>query len=481
MSASQSPSIPMLRRQRHTKIVSTIGPASSSIEMIRALFVAGVDTFRLNFSHGSHEDHGQRYHNIRQIEKEFGRPIGIFADLQGPKLRLGKFADGFVDVGPGSRIVLDSDPTPGNAERVHLPHPEIIAAFQVGDPLLIDDGKVSLKIIEKRTDAVVAEVVTGTKLMDRKGVNLPGTIINVSVLTPKDLKDMEFALGLGVDWVALSFVQHAQDVIDAKKIIAGRAQIIAKIEKPSAVAHIDAIIAETDAIMLARGDLGVECPPEQVPVIQKAVISAVRNAGKPLIIATQMLESMISAPTPTRAEASDVATAVFDGADAVMTSAETASGDFPIETVTIMDKIARTVETSEIYADLMRHRHIPSEANVAGAITAAAHHVAQTVDATAIACFSTSGQTALRMVRERPNMPVVCLSPDEKVVRRLSLSFAASPVLVKTMDRFDDLIALAKQTLITHEFAKPGDTIVITAGELHGEPGKTNTLRVVTL
>ena len=481
MRMSAAASTPMLRCQRHTKIVSTIGPASSSLEMIRKLFVAGVDTFRLNFSHGTHEDHKARYDNVRAVEQEFGRPIGIFADLQGPKLRLGKFANGFIDVGPGHKIILDSDPTPGDETRVHMPHPEIIAAFQVGDPLLIDDGKVALKIIDKRGDSVVAEVITGTKLMDRKGVNLPGTIIDVSVLTPKDLKDMEFALGLGVDWIALSFVQHAKDVIDAKKIIAGRAQVIAKIEKPSAVEQIDAIIAETDAVMLARGDLGVECPPERVPVIQKAIITAVRNAGKPLIIATQMLESMVSAPTPTRAEASDVATAVFDGADAVMTSAETASGEFPIETVTIMDKIARTVESSDIYADLMKHRHIPTEASISGAITAAAHHVAQTVDAKAIACFSTSGQTALRMVRERPNLPVVCLSPDQAVVRRLSMSFAASPVLVQTMNKFDDLITLAKQTMTTHHFAKPGDTIVITAGELHGEPGKTNTLRVVTL
>jgi pyruvate kinase len=284
-----------------------------------------------------------------------------------------------------------------------------------------------------------------------------------------------------VDWIALSFVQRPEDITEARALIGDRAGIIAKIEKPMAIDSLDAIVALTDAVMLARGDLGVEIPAEQVPVVQKRVIQSVREAGKPLIIATQMLESMINSPTPTRAEASDVATAVFDGADAVMTSAETASGEFPLETVTIMDKVARTVENSDIYAELMANRHPKTEQTTAGAITAAAHHVAKTLNAKAIATFSTSGQTALRMVRERPHMPVVCLSPDQKIVRRLVLSFGTSPVLVNTMDRFDDLISLAKQTLTTHHFAKPGDAVVITAGELHGEPGKTNTLRVVTV
>lgn len=471
----------MLRRQRQTKIVSTIGPASSSLEMIRALFVAGVDTFRLNFSHGSHEDHGQRYKYIRQVEEEFGRPIGILADLQGPKLRLGQFEGGFVNVGPGHQIWLDSDKTPGNADRVCLPHPEIITALNVGDPLLVDDGKVRLKVIEKKADSVKVEVVVGQKLMDRKGINVPATLIHVSALTEKDRKDLDFALSLGVDWIALSFVQRPEDITEARAIIGDRAGIIAKIEKPMAIDSLDAIVALTDAVMLARGDLGVEIPAEQVPVVQKRVIQSVREAGKPLIIATQMLESMINSPTPTRAEASDVATAVFDGADAVMTSAETASGEFPIETVTIMDKVARTVETSDVYANLMNRQHPATEHNTSGAITAAAQHVAKTLNAKAIATFSTSGQTALRMVRERPQVPVVCLSPDQRVVRRLALSFGANPVLVNTMNKFDDLIALAKQTVIGHHFAQVGDMVVITAGELHGESGKTNTLRVVTV
>jgi pyruvate kinase len=474
-------SSPMLRRQRQTKIVSTLGPASSSLEMIRALFVAGVDTFRLNFSHGSHEDHGMRYRLVRQVEEEFGRPVGIFADLQGPKLRLGQFEGGFINVSSGHQLWLDSDKTPGGPDRVYLPHPEIITALNVGDPLLVDDGKVQLKVIEKKADAVKVEVVVGQKLMDRKGINIPATLIQMSVLTDKDRKDMAFALDLGVDWIALSFVQRPEDITEARALIGDRAGIIAKIEKPMAIDSLEGIVALTDAVMLARGDLGVEIPAEQVPVVQKRACQIVRDAGKPLIIATQMLESMINSPTPTRAEASDVATAVFDGADAVMTSAETASGEFPLEAVTFMDKVARTVESSSVYADMMARRHPQTEHTVSNAITTAAYHVAGLIDAKAIATFSTSGQTALRMVRERPNIPVICLSPDQQVVRRLALSFGANPVLVTAMDKFDDLITLARQTVLQHRFAGPGETLVITAGELHGKTGKTNTLRVVTL
>lgn len=469
----------MLRRARQTKIVATIGPASSDIEMIRNLFKAGVDTFRLNFSHGSHEDHAARYHTIRKVEEEFGRPIGILADMQGPKLRLGKFENGSVDVGPGHVITLDGDPTPGNATRVHMPHSEILKALQVGDPLLIDDGKVSLTIIEKKADSVVAQVVNGTKLMDRKGVNLPGTIIDVSVLTPKDRIDLEFALELGVDWIALSFVQRPEDMIEAKEVIKGRAPIISKIEKPSAVDFIEEIVALSDAVMLARGDLGVECPPEKVPVIQKRVVRAVRNAGKPLIIATQMMESMISSPTPTRAEASDVATAVYDGADAVMLSAETASGDFPIEAVSMMDRIARTVETDELYRSIMDSNHPVPDATASNAITAAAYDVAETLNASLIVSFSTSGSTALRMVRERPQAPILCLTPDVAVARRLALSYGANPSVVSKMSQIDEMIETARKSALENEFVKPGETIVVTSGELHGQPGNTNTLRVI--
>lgn len=471
----------MLRRKRQTKIVATLGPASSDIETIRNLFKAGVDTFRLNFSHGSHEDHAARYNNVRAVEKEFDRPIGIFADMQGPKLRLGVFENGSIDVKPGHVITLDGDPTPGNETRVHMPHPEIIQALQVGETLMVDDGKTNLKIIKKNADSVVAEVVNGTKLMDRKGVNLPDTIIDVSVLTPKDLVDLEFACGLGVDWIALSFVQRPQDMIDAKKIINGRASVIAKIEKPSAVEHIEAIIALTDAIMLARGDLGVECPPEKVPVIQKRIVRSARNAGKPLIIATQMMESMTTHATPTRAEASDVATAVYDGADAVMLSAETASGNFPIETVTVMDRILQSVENDGLYRTIMDATHPPPEPTVSNALTAAAYKVAETVNAKLIINFTTSGATALRMVRERPGSPVLCLTPDVDVARLLSMSYGTNPALLANTNLvgYEEMVTEAKQQALALGFVTKGDNVVVTAGELHGIVGTTNTLRVI--
>jgi pyruvate kinase len=469
----------MLRRARQTKIVATMGPASNTPEMIRSLFYAGVDVFRLNFSHGAHEDHAERYNMIREIEKEFNRPISVLADMQGPKLRLGKFENGFVDVGPGHIITLDGDPTPGNATRVHMPHPEILEALQVGDPLLVDDGKVSLTITEKKPNAVVAQVINGTKLMDRKGVNLPGTILEMSVLTKKDRIDLEFALGLGVDWIGLSFVQRPEDLVEARQIVGDRALLMSKIEKPSAVEHIEAIIELSDAIMLARGDLGVECPAEQVPVIQKRIVRAVRNAGKPLIIATQMMESMISSPSPTRAEVSDVATAVYDGADAVMLSAETASGAFPLEAVTMMDRIAQTVENDALYRTIMDATHPAPDATTSNAITAAAYDVANTLDAKLIVNFSTSGSTALRMVRERPRSAILCLTPDVKVARSLALSYGANPVVVNKMTRFEDMITVAKDQAVAHGFVLAGDTIVVTSGELHGEAGKTNNLRVI--
>jgi pyruvate kinase len=469
----------MLKRARHTKIVATLGPASSDEVMIRALFEAGADVFRLNFSHGSHEDHAARHKMIRKIEAELCRPVGIMADLQGPKLRLGKFHNGGIDVVKGHRIHLDSDPSLGDPYRVQLPHPEILKALQVGDPLLVDDGKVRMVIVEKNgDDKVTAEVECGSRLMDRKGVNMPGTIIDVSVLTEKDRKDMEFALGLGVEWIALSFVQRPEDIIEARKLVGERAQILAKIEKPSAVDSIAEIIELCDAVMLARGDLGVECPPEQVPVIQKRVIRAARAAGKPLIIATQMLESMTVSPTPTRAEASDVATAVFDGADAVMLSAETASGNYPVEAVQIMDRIAQTVESDTLYREIMNIPHNVADNTKSTAITAAAYDVARHVAAKLIVNFSSSGATALRMVRERPKAPLLCLTCNLHVARRLSLSYGANPLVVAKMDRFEEMVKLAGEAALHQGFVAKGDVIVITAGDI-GLPGKTNTLRVV--
>lgn len=466
------------RCARKTKIVATLGPASSTPEMIRALYESGADVFRLNFSHGNHDDHRARITHIRALEKSVGRPIGVFADLQGPKLRLGVFEGGSIDIEKGQRIKLDSDPAAGNASRVHLPHPEIIEALRVGSEVLLDDGKVCLRVVEKGADFVTTEVVAGKKLMDRKGVNLPDVILNVSPLTPKDRKDLDAALDMGVDWIALSFVQRPDDVAEARKLIGDRAKIIVKLEKPSAIEFVDQIIALADAVMLARGDLGVEIPAEKVPSTQKHVVRVARDQGKPVIIATQMLESMTSAPRPTRAEASDVATAIYDGADAVMLSAETASGDYPLEAVSIMHKIACSVEGDALYRKIMDAEHPDPARTPSDAITAAATQVADVISAAAIVNFTMSGSTALRTARERPRVPILCLTNNLSVARRLQLSYAVYSVTTEDIDNFgamvDKACALAKQ----HGVAGAGQRLVITAGVPFGTPGSTNILRV---
>lgn len=468
------------KRNRKTKIVATLGPASSTPEMVKALFEAGADTFRLNFSHGTHEDHKARLALVRAVEKETGRPIGAFADLQGPKLRLGVFENGFVDVEKGDRIRLDLDKTPGNKTRVNLPHPEIIEVLNVGSDVLLDDGKVHLHIVEKGADYVTAEVVAGKKLMDRKGVNLPNSLLKVSVLTEKDRKDLEAAIQMGVDWVALSFVQTAADVKEAKELIADRAKVIVKLEKPSAIvsAELQAIIALSDAVMLARGDLGVEIPAEKVPAVQKKVVRACRLAGKPVIIATQMLESMISSPRPTRAEASDVATAIYDGTDAIMLSAETASGDYPLESVAIMDKIATEVENDESYRKVMDAEHPGPEMNTGDAITAAASNVATTIGASVIVNYTMSGSTALRTARERPIVPILCLTRHEIVARRMQLSYGVYSAITEDVDSFEEMVTKATALVAAHKLASTGSPFVITAGVPFGRSGTTNNLRV---
>lgn len=465
-------------RARKTKIVATLGPASSTAEMVRQLFEAGVDVFRLNFSHGSHEDHKKRIDLIRALEKDAGRPIGVFADLQGPKLRLGVFKDGGVDIHKGMRITLDSNPAEGDAKRVHLPHPEIIEALKVGSDVLLDDGKVHLRVVEKGADFVTCEVVAGKRLMDRKGVNLPDVILNVSPLTPKDRKDLEAALAMGVDWIALSFVQRPDDVAEARKLIGDRAKIIVKLEKPSAIEFVDQIVALTDAVMLARGDLGVEIPAERVPSVQKHVVRVAREAGKPIIIATQMLESMITSPRPTRAEASDVATAIYDGTDAVMLSAETASGDYPVEAVTIMDKIAVNVEQDGLYRKIMDAEHPDPEHTPSDAITAAATQVAHVISAAAIVNYTMSGSTALRTARERPRVPILCLTENMTVARRLQLSYGVHAIHTADVDNFSDMVEKACALSKEHGIAQSGQRLVITAGVPFGTPGSTNSLRV---
>lgn len=467
-------------RSRKTKIVATLGPASSSLEMVRALFAAGADTFRLNFSHGTHDDHKARLDLIRAVEKETGRPIGVFADLQGPKLRLGVFEGGGVDVEKGDRIHLDLDKTPGNKSRVNLPHPEIIEVLDVGSDILLDDGKVHLHVVEKGHEYVTCEVIAGKRLMDKKGVNLPNALLKASVLTEKDRKDLEAATSMGVDWIALSFVQTAKDVIEAQELIKGRAKTIVKLEKPSAIVadELEKIIALADAVMLARGDLGVEIPAEKVPAVQKRVVRACRMAGKPVIIATQMLESMISSPRPTRAEASDVATAIYDGTDAIMLSAETASGDYPLEAVSIMDKIAIDVENDDLYRKKMETEHPDPEHTPSDAITAAASRVAALVDAAVIANFTMSGGTALRTARERPTVPVLCLTNNLVVARRMQLSYGVYSVVTEDVQNFEDMVSKAARIAAQNALAIKGQKLVITAGVPFGTPGSTNILRI---
>ncbi|MFH1157568.1 MAG: pyruvate kinase [Pseudomonadota bacterium] len=470
--------MPSLKRNRKTKIIATLGPASSTREMIGSLFDAGVDVFRLNFSHGTHDDHRKRLRIIREMEKEANRPIGVFADLQGPKLRLGVFKNGKISIEKGMRIILDSNSEQGDERRVCLPHPEILEALREGSDILLDDGKVHLRVVGKGQDFVETEVVAGKRLMDRKGVNLPNVLLKVSSLTEKDRVDLEAALGMGADWIALSFVQRPEDVAEAREIIGDRAKIIVKIEKPSAIECLQEIVDISDAVMVARGDLGVEIPAEHVPSVQKHIVRVCRQAGKPVIIATQMLESMTSSPRPTRAEASDVATAIYDGTDAVMLSAETASGEYPVEAVAIMDKIAADVEKDPLYRKIMDAEHPDPGKTSPDAITSAASWVAMTLSAAAIVNYTTSGSTTLRTARERPSVPVLCLTESMAVARRLQLSYGVHPVHTKDVQSFGDMVDKACRLALEHNIARKGQRLVITAGVPFGTPGSTNILRV---
>jgi pyruvate kinase len=467
-----------MRRQRFTKIVATLGPASSSPERLRALFEAGADVFRLNFSHGTQDDHRERVRLLRELEEQFKHPIAILMDLQGPKLRLGTLAKGPLELKKGQRLRFDLDKEPGNAKRVPLPHPEIFKAARTDGLLLIDDGKVRLRIATHGKDTIDAEVEVGGTISDRKGVNLPNLIVPLSPMTAKDHRDLTFGLSLGVDWVALSFVQHAHDIADLKKLVAGRAAVMAKLEKPAAIDHLDEIIEQSDGIMVARGDLGVEMPPEDVPPLQKRILAACRVVGKPAIVATQMLESMVHSPTPTRAEASDVATAVYDGTDAVMLSAESASGDYPVEAVDMMDRILKSVESDPLYRRLMdASRHEP-EATTADAISAAARQCAHTLSAAAIVTYTNTGSTTLRAARERPDVRILCLTPNLNTARRMTLTWGVHPVHGEDAHNFADMVQRAVRTARREGLASDGERLVITAGVPFGTPGATNILRI---
>ncbi len=469
-----------MKRERAAKIISTLGPSSTSPEVIASLFEAGADVFRLNFSHGKHEEHKERLDIIRQIEAEFKRPIGVIADLQGPKIRVGNFVDEKIELVNGAKFTLDSDHhTDGDQNRVSISNPEIYPSLEIGVELLLDDGKLKLVVEQNNSESIETKVLVGGTLSNHKGINIPGAILPMSALTEKDRRDLQFALDIGVDWIALSFVQRPDDVAEARALVAGRAGVLAKMEKPLAIEHLKQIVELADAIMVARGDLGVEAPPEDVPGLQKKIIRRARSEGKPVIVATQMLESMINSPTPTRAEASDVATAVFDGADAVMLSAETAAGDFPVDAVSIMDRIIRSAEQDDHYAlSNMRERR-QTRGTDADAITAAAKQVARTLDAAAIVTFTTTGSTTLRAARERPTVPILGLTPNVGTARRLVLTWGVHPVETSHFTEFADVVDCATDVAATEKFATPGQRLIITAGVPFGTPGATNVLRIV--
>lgn len=471
---------PKLRRRRRTKIIATLGPASGTMEILTRLFQAGADVFRLNFSHGTHEDHAARFAMIRELEAKFDRPIGILADVQGPKLRVGRFSAGRVHLQTGQSFRLDLNATPGNAQRVNLPHPEIIEAASIGSNLLLDDGKLRLRVVRKLPDALETEIVVGGPLSDRKGVNVPDVVLPIPALTAKDREDLEFAVSHGASYIGLSFVQRADDVIEAKRLIDGRCWVMVKLEKPQALDNLDAILAETDAVMVARGDLGVELPPEEVPLAQKRIVRLARSLGKPVVVATQMLESMISAPAPTRAEASDVATAVYDGADAVMLSGETAAGQYPYEAVNMMDRIVARVEQDQAWREMIDASRPAPERSAPGAIAAAAGQVGRTIGAKVIVAFTASGNTALRVARERPEAPVIGITPHMDTARRMAVVWGVHAIVTPEVHSMTEAVARASRTAVTEGFAVPGEEIVVTAGVPFGQAGTTNALRVAT-
>ena len=470
-----------MRRSRRVKIVATLGPASSSPEMIERLFEAGVDVFRINMSHSSFDVVKKLHGAVRSAEAKFGRPIGILADLQGPKFRVGELGGGSVMMNEGTTFAFDTTESAGSANRVFLPHPQIFEAVEPGHTLLLDDGKVRMTVGAKTPNRIEATVVVGGMLASRKGISLPDTVLPIGPLTEKDRTDLDYALRIGVDWVALSFVQRGEDMRLARQIVGQGAALMAKIEKPAAITDLDAIVANSDGLMVARGDLGVEMPVERVPGLQKQIVSRARGAGKPVVVATQMLESMITSPVPTRAEVSDVATAVFDGADAIMLSAESAVGKYPIEAIRMMDRIANEVQHDPNYNAIVHATRTPPQATSADAIAAAAHTVADTLNLAAIICYTATGSTALRVARERPGLPVIGLSPVVATGRKLALAWGVHCVLTGDPENQAAMVRKACRIAFEEGFAKSGEGVLIVAGVPLGSPGTTNMMRIAYL
>jgi pyruvate kinase len=472
-------------RGRKVKILATLGPASRSPEMIARLLRAGADAFRVNMSHGDQATHAQTIAAIRAAEKDAGRPVAILCDLQGPKLRVGEFKGGKAVIKHSSHFTLDRDPKPGDSARVCLPHPELFGILGKGQRLLIDDGKLRLRVIEASEDRIVCAAEVGGTIMDRKGVNVPDTVIPVTAMTDKDRSDLAFAVAQGADWIALSFVQRPEDVAEARRLMGGPhgslCALMAKIEKPAAIERLDEIIELSDGIMVARGDLGVELNPEDVPPLQKRIVAATRNSGKPVVVATQMLESMIENPSPTRAEVSDVANAIYDGADAVMLSAETASGAWPVEAVAIMHRIAGQVEDDPGYRTQLSYTTVEPDRTTADALAHACATIAQTVPIAGIVTFTGSGSTARRVARERPAAPMLVLTPSNRTARRLSLLWGAHAVVTKDIGSFEEMIAKGKRMALRQGFGAAGSKLIVLAGVPFGTPGSTNLLHVVSL
>jgi pyruvate kinase len=468
-------------RSRKVRVLATLGPASNNAEMIARLFEAGADAFRVNMSHGDQQSKVAVIEAIRSLEKKYGRPTTILADLQGPKLRVGKFDGGKVELKTGQTFILDRDKAPGDATRVELPHREIFEAIEPGARLLLDDGKLVLRVVEHDMQRIVTEVVVGGALSNNKGLNVPDVVLPMAALTPKDRSDLAFAVDLGVDWIALSFVQRPEDLAEARKLIGGKASLLAKIEKPAAIERLEEIVEACDGVMVARGDLGVELPPESVPPLQKRIVEVSRRLGRPVVVATQMLESMIVSPSPTRAEVSDVATAVYDGADAIMLSAESAAGAWPIESVAMMNSIGEAVERDPMHGERIHFTVIRSDPTTADALAEAAKNIATTVGVAAIICFTSSGSTARRVARERPSVPLMVLTPRIDTARRLGLLWGAYAVHTRDVDSFEDMVAKAKRMALRHKIAKAGDRVILIAGVPFKTPGSTNVLHVVRI
>jgi len=468
-------------RARKVRVLATLGPASNTPEMIATLFQAGADAFRVNMSHGDQQSKVAVIQAIRSLEQEFNRPTTILADLQGPKLRVGKFEGGRTMLEHGSTFVLDRDPTPGDATRVELPHKEIFAAIEPGARLLLDDGKLVLRVTDHDADRIETLVDVGGALSNNKGLNVPDVVLPMAALTEKDRSDLAWAVEQGVDWIALSFVQRPEDLAEARKLIGGKAALLAKIEKPAAIDRLEEIVEMCDGVMVARGDLGVELPPQTVPPLQKRIVETSRRLGRPVVVATQMLESMIQSPSPTRAEVSDVATAIYDGADAIMLSAESAAGAWPVESVAMMNSIGVSVESDPMHGDRVHFTVTRPDPTTADALSEAAKQIAKTTSATAIICFTTSGSTARRIARERPSVPILVLTPSKETARRLGLLWGTHAVHTRDVESFEDMVGKAKRMALRTGIAQAGDRVIVMAGVPFRTPGSTNVLHVVRI